>query len=137
MAYNGLLLNMKTAKNLWILSSLLINVVIGIYIYLQQSTPKNLEERFQYINEIWLIYGGHWKVEMLLISMMAISALFFSFYFKSMSWTIITVGKLIVLSTYQYMLGGLKNTAFELANMANQMATVAFMFGELFRSSRS
>lgn len=30
---------MKSAKSLWILSSLLINVVIGIYIYLQQSTP--------------------------------------------------------------------------------------------------
>ena len=83
MSYYGLLLNMKTAKNLWILSSLMINVVIGIYIYLQQSTPKNLEERFQYINEIWLIYCGHWKAEMLLISMMAISALFFSFQAES------------------------------------------------------
>ncbi len=120
---------MKTAKILWCVSSILINVVIGIYIYLQQSGPTDVAERFQYMNEIWPLYGGHWKAELILICMMAIGALFFAFYFKSVSWTIIAVGKLIVLSTYQYMLGGFRNTSIELASMANQMATVAFMFG--------
>jgi len=131
MSYYGLLLNMKTAKNLWILSSLMINVVIGIYIYLQQNAPKNLEERFQYINDNWAMYGGHWKAEFLVMTLMLIGAIYFMMYWKSMSWTIISVGQLIVLLTYPIMLGGYENTPFELANMANQIATITFIFGNV------
>ena len=120
---------MKTAKILWSSSSILINVIIGIYIYLQQIGPSDLAERFQFMNEIWPLYGGHWRAEMILITMMAISALFFAIYFKNISWLTISVGKIIVLGTYAFMLGGFRNTSVELATMANQMATVVFMLG--------
>ena len=123
---------MKTAKIFWSLSSILINVVIGIYIYLQQNGPQsNLAERFQYINENWAMYGGHWKVEFLLMVLMMIGAVYFTVYWKSISWTIISIGQFIVLLTYPFMLGGYQNTPFELASMSNQMATVTFILGNL------
>jgi len=120
---------MKTAKILWSSSSILINVIIGIYIYLQQIGPSDPEDRFQFMNEIWPFYGGHWRAEMILITMMAISALFFAIYYKSFSWLTISVGKIIVMGTYAFMLGGFRNTAVELATMANQMALVVFTLG--------
>ena len=122
---------MKTAKIFWSLSSVLINITIGIYIYLQSKGPSILAERFKYINENWAVYGGHWKAEFLIMIMMTIGAIYFALHWKSMSWTIISMGQLIILLTYPLMLGGYQNTPFEIANMANQMATTTFIFGNL------
>lgn len=122
---------MKTAKLLWSIGSVLVNVTIGIYIYLMSNAPSELSERFQYINENWTIYGGHWKAEFLIMTLIAIGAFYFAIYWKSISWTIISIGQLIILLTYPIMLGGYRNTPFEVAEMANQMATVTFIFGNL------
>ena len=40
-------------------------------------------------------------------------------------------GTIILLITYPLMLGGYRNTPLELAEMANRMATVVFVFGNL------
>lgn len=123
---------MKTAKIFWSSSAVLINIVIAIYIYLQQKGPATtLAAQFEYINENWSLYGGHWKAEFLLMTMMLIGAAYFMLQFKNISWTIITIGQFIILLTYPMMLGGYENTAFEAASMANQVAMVTFIFGNL------
>ena len=122
---------MKLGKLFWTSGSILINITIGIYIYLSSKAPLNPVERYNYVNENWDIYGMHWKVEFLFMTLIAIGALYFAFKLKKISWTIISVGQLILLSTYPIMLGGYENTSFELSQMANQMATVIFVFGNL------
>lgn len=122
---------MKLGKLFWTSGSILINITIGIYIYLSSNAPLNPLERHNYVNENWDIYGMHWKIEFLFMTFIAIGALYFAFNLKKISWTIISVGQLILLSTYPIMLGGYENTSFELSQMANQMATVVFVFGNL------
>ena len=122
---------MKLAKICWSLGSVLVNVTIGIYIYLQSNGPANLPDRFRYINDHWAMYAGHWKAEFLIMTLVLIGAMYFAIYFKSISWTILSIGQLIILPTYPIMLGGYENTPPELATMANQMATLAFIFGNL------
>ena len=65
------------------------------------------------------------------MAMVAIGALYFAMKSKKISWSIISLGQIILLMTYPLMLGGYRNTPFELAEMANQMATVVFVFGNL------
>jgi len=122
---------MKLGKLLWTAGSILINFTIGIYIYLSSKAPLNPVERHNYVNENWDIYGMHWKFEFLFMTLIAIGALYFAFNLKKISWTIISVGQLTLLSTYPIMLGGYENTSFELSQMANQMATIVFVFGNL------
>ena len=122
---------MKLGKLLWTSGSILINVTIGIYIYLSSKAPLDPVERHNYVNENWDSYGTHWKFEFLFMTLIAIGALYFAFNLKKISWTIISVGQLILLSTYPIMLGGFENTSFELSQMANQIATVVFVFGNL------
>ena len=122
---------MIIAKICWISGSILINVIIGIYIYLSSKAPVNPEEKYLYINENWDIYGGHWKVELIIMTIIAIGAIYFAINLKKISWAIIAVGQLILLSLYPIMLGGYRNTPFEIAEMANQMAIVIFIFGNI------
>ncbi|MEM9829738.1 MAG: hypothetical protein AAF944_03830 [Bacteroidota bacterium] len=122
---------MKLAKLFWSIGSVLINVVIGIYIYLMSNAPENRQERYQYINENWGIYGAHWKAEFLLMTLIAIGALYFALRTHKASWTIVSVGQLILLITYPVMLGGYRNTPLEIAEMANEIATIVFVFGNV------
>ncbi|MDC6389376.1 hypothetical protein PP182_11835 [Maribacter sp. PR1] len=122
---------MKLGKLLWIIGSVLINITVGIYIYLSSKAPLDPLERHEYVNENWQIYGMHWKAEFLFMTMIAIGALYFTFKLKEVRWAIISVGQLILLTTYPIMLGGYQNTSFEMSEMANQMATVVFVFGNL------
>ncbi len=122
---------MKLAKLFWSISSVLINVVIGIYIYLMSNAPENRQERYQYLNENWGIYGAQWKAEFLLMTLIAIGALYFALRTHKASWTIVSVGQLILLMTYPVMLGGYRNTPLDIAEMANEIATVVFVFGNI------
>lgn len=122
---------MKLAKALWSLGSLFVNVTIIIYIILSSKAPLDLKSRFAYINENWGIYGAHWKVEFLLMTMVAIGAVYFAINIKKVSWTIVSTGQIILLLIYPLILGGYRNTPFEIAEMANQMASVTFIFGNL------
>ena len=122
---------MKFGKLLWTAGSILINITIGIYIYLSSKAPTDPIERHNYVNENWDIYSLHWKVEFLLMTLIAIGAVYFALTMKKLSWTTISIGQLILLSTYPIMLGGYDNTSIELFEMANQIATVVFVFGNL------
>jgi len=122
---------MKLAKALWSLSSLLVNGTILIYIILDSQAPSDLEPRFTYINENWFLYAAHWKIEFLLMTMMAIGAFYFAVKSKKISWSFISVAQIILLTIYPLMLGGYRNTSFELAEMINQIATTVFVFANL------
>lgn len=122
---------MKLAKILWSVGSLLVNVTIVIYITLSSKAPIDVMERFEYINEHWSIYSGHWKAEFFIMAMITIGAIYFATKMKKVSWSIISVGQIILLTTYPIMLGGYQNTPLEVAEMANQIATVVFVFGNL------
>lgn len=122
---------MNFAKTFWSLGSLLINGTIIAYIFLSSKAPIDLEARYAYINENWDIFGALWKVEFFLMTMVAIGAIYFAIQSKKISWTIVSIGQIILLLTYPIMLGGYRNTPFEIAEMANQMAVVIFVFGNL------
>ena len=122
---------MKLARAFWILGNLLVNITIGIYIYLSSKAPLGPIERHNYLNENWDVYAGHWKAEFVFMTMIAIGAIYFAINFKKISWTLVSVGQLISLSLYPIMLGGYQNTPFEIAEMANQMAIVVFVFGNI------
>ena len=122
---------MKLAKLFWSTGSLLLNIVIGFYVYLQSKAPQNLEERYQYINEHWTAFGGMWKAEFLLMTLITIAAFYFALNTRKLHWTIVSLGQLIILFTYPIMLGGFHNTPLEIAEMANEIATVVFVFGNL------
>ena len=122
---------MKTAKLLWSLGSLLVNVTIGVYIFLTSRAPKEMTERYAYINENWTSFSVHWKVEFVLMTMIAIGAIYFAAKFRNVSWSIISIGQIILLLTYPIMLAGYRNTPFEIAEMSNQMAVLVFIFGNI------
>ena len=122
---------MKLAKICWVAGSILINVIIGIYVYLSSKAPVDPQERYLYINENWDLFGAHWKAEFLLMTMIAIGAIYFAINLKKISWSIIALGQIILLSLYPIMLGGYRNTPFDIAEMANQMAIVVFVFGNI------
>jgi hypothetical protein len=122
---------MKLAKVFWSLGSLLVNGTIILYIILSSKEPVNTEDRYEFINENWDIYSAHWKVELLLMAMVAIGAFYFAVKSKKISWSMITVGQLLLLTTYPIMLGGYRNTPWELAEMINRIATMVFVFSNL------
>ena len=122
---------MKTAKLLWSLGSLLVNVTIGIYIYLTSKAPTDMAERYAYINDNWTAFSAHWKMEFVLMTMITIGAIYFAAKFRKVSWSIISVGQIILLLTYPIMLAGYRNTPFEIAEMSNQIAVVVFVFGNI------
>lgn len=122
---------MKLAKILWSFGSILINVTIAIYLYLSGNAPADLEERFAYINDNWGIYAALWKAEFVIMTMITIGAVYFAMHFKKVGWAIVSVGQLILLTSYPLMLGGFRNTSFELASMANQIELVVFVFGNV------
>lgn len=123
---------MKIAKICWISGSILINVVIAIYINLMSKAPIREEERFRYINDNWDIFSAHWKAEFILMTLIAIGAFYFALYFKKISWSIITIGQLIILLTYPIMLGGYHDSTLEIQLVANEIATVVFLVGNIF-----
>lgn len=122
---------MKLAKALWIIGNLMVNITIGIYVYLSIKAPLDAAERYNYMNENWNVYAGHWKAEFVFMTMITIGAIFFAINFKKISWSLISVGQLILLTLYPLMLGGYRNTPFEIAEMANQIAIVVFVFGNI------
>lgn len=122
---------MKLAKRLWSIGSILINVSIITFLFLSNSSPKSPEERFLYLNDNWNVFEAHWKVEFLIMTMITIGAIYFAIHLKKMSWTIISVGQSILLITYPIILGGYKNTTFEIYEMANQISTIVFFFGNI------
>ena len=122
---------MRLAKLFWTIGSVLINVVLGIYIYLSSNAPKDKEERLQYLHENWDMYEAHWKAEFLIMALITIGALYFALNTRKVSWTMVSVGQIILLFTYPIMLGGYRNTPLEIFEMANAMATVVFIFGNV------
>ncbi|MEO1653792.1 MAG: hypothetical protein AAFU64_09615 [Bacteroidota bacterium] len=122
---------MKSAKFLWILSSLLINVIIIIYIYLRSQAPAGELERMAHLQENWAIWSGHWKAEFIIMSLMAVAAFYFATQFRSLAWSVISVGMFIILLLYPIMLGGYKQTPPEIFRMANQMSIIVFTFGNV------
>lgn len=123
---------MKIAKISWITGSILINIVIGFYINLMSKSPTGPEETFNYINENWSAFSGMWKIEFVLMILIAFSAFYFALYFKNISWSIITTGQFIILLTYPIMLGGYHNSSVKMFLMTNEMATVVFLVGNIF-----
>ena len=122
---------MKLAKFFWSVGSLLINVVIVTYVMLMRGMPGDRQAVYRYMNEHWETFGGHWKAELLLMAMIAVGAFYFAIHFRKFSWVLITVGQLVLLFLYPIMLGGYRGTPLELAEMANQIASTVFLFGNI------
>ena len=101
---------MKLARIFWSTGSLLANVTIIVYIMLSRNAPADIEQRYAYINDNWGSYSAHWKLEFLLMTMIAIAALYFAARSRKFSWSLIAVGQIILLMTYPLMLGGYRNT---------------------------
>ena len=122
---------MRFAKICWSGGSILINVTIAIYIYLQSKAPALLADRLSYVNENWGIYGSHWKAEFLIMTLIAVGAFYFAVCLRKVEWVIITTGQFILLFTYPVMIGGYHNASLEVGIVVNQIATFTFVFGNM------
>ena len=123
---------MKTAKVLWILGSILINVVIFFYIKIMSQVPVGTHGvRYEYINENWSQFEIMWKAEMIVMSFLTISAIFFAIKFKSVAWSIVAFGQLVLITLYPVMIGGYHGTSVEVYTMAYQMSVLIFVFGKM------
>ncbi len=122
---------MNTARWAWILGSLFVNVTIIIYIFLSAEAPTEMTDRHNYINEHWHIYSLHWKFEFIFMTLIAIGAFYFAVRLTSISWSVVSIGQLILLPLYPMMLGGYNSTAFEISEAINQIAWVIFLFGNI------
>ena len=122
---------MNLAKILWIAGSILMNVTIAIYIWLSSNAPVDDVQRFQYVNENWLIYSAHWKAELVFMTFITIGAFYFTLRIKRIGWSIVTIGQLILITMYPMMLGGYRNTSYEIFTAVNQIAMNIFIFGNI------
>ena len=134
---------MKFIALTWSAGSLLINIIIGIYMYLRSDMPPSLPESYAYINENAAAFAGHWQAEFLIMSALFICSLKWAIETRKTSWCIIAAGLAITLFLYPVMLGGYFGTSPELMNAFNQVGTYTFALGtflyltgsfELFRN---
>ena len=122
---------MKIAKILWTTGSVLINVIILIYISLMSKAPEDMADSFQYLQDNWGIFSAHWKAELLIMGMITIGAFYFMVHFRSIGWTIVSLGQIIQMSLYPLMLGGYYDTSVEFFKAINEMAIIIFVFGNI------
>lgn len=122
---------MRLAKIFWIFGSIGIGFAILTFLMLSSKAPLEPEMRHQYLNNNWAIFGTYWKVEFLLMTLITIGAVYFAINLRKMGWAIVTIGQLLLLSMYPLILGGYRNTSFEVYEMANQMAITIFLFGNI------
>jgi len=123
---------MKTAKILWISGSILINVVIFFYVKIMSQVPAGTHAvRYGYINENWSQFETMWKAEMIVMSLLTISAIFFAIKYKSIAWSIVAFGQLVLITLYPIMIGGYHDTSVEVYTMAYQMSVLIFVFGKI------
>jgi len=123
---------MKTAKILWISGSISINVVIFFYVKMMSQVPVGTHAvRYEYINENWSQFETMWKAEMIVMSLLTISAIFFAIKYKSVAWSIVAFGQLVLITLYPIMIGGYHDTSVEVYTMAYQMSVLIFVFGKM------
>ena len=123
---------MKVAKVLWVLGSILINGLIFSYIKIISKIPEGTHAvRYQYINENWSQFEIMWKTEMLVMSFLTISAIFFAIKFKSVAWSMVALGQLVLITLYPVMIGGYHDTSVAVYTMAYQMSVLIFVFGNM------
>ena len=115
----------------WIAGSVLVNLTIGMYIWLSTNAPSEFAARHAYLNENWTLYALHWKAEFVFMALIAVGAFSFAVRTRVSGWSFVFVGQLLLLSTYPVMLGGYRDTAPEIAEMMNQVSLVIFLFGNL------
>ncbi len=123
---------MKFGRALWSLGSLLINGTILVYLYMSRRMPTtDFTVRMNYIKENWDIFGLNWRIEFVLMAMIAAGAVFFATRTRTLSWAIVSVGQLFLLITYPIMLAGYSGASLDVAMLANRLTTEIFVFGNL------
>ena len=123
---------MKFGRALWSLGSLLINLTIIIYVYMSQRAPVgDFATRLAYIKQNWDVYGLNWRVEFVLMAMIAAGAVFFATRLRTLSWAIVSLGQIFLLITYPIMLAGYSSASPDVALLSHRLSTEIFVFGNL------
>ena len=123
---------MKFGRALWSLGSLLINATIIIYVYMSRRAPVgDFTSRMAYIKQNWDVYGLNWRIEFVLMAMIAAGAVFFATRTRTLSWAIVSVGQVFLLVTYPIMLTGYSSASPDLTLLSYRLATEIFVFGNL------
>lgn len=122
---------MNAARGAWVVGSILVNVTIGIYLWLSRHAPLDPVHRQQYLNDHWTLYSGHWKAELVFMTLIAVGALFFAIRLQRPGWTVTALGQVLLLTMYPVMLGGYRNTSVDIANVANEIAVTIFLYGNV------
>ena len=123
---------MKFGRALWSLGSLLINLTIIIHLYMSRRAPiGDFSTRMAYIKQNWDVYGLNWRIEFVLMAMIAAGAVFFATRTRTLSWAIVSVGQVFLLVTYPIMLTGYSSASPDLTLLSYRLATEIFVFGNL------
>lgn len=117
---------------MWSLGSLLINVTIIIHQIMARRMPAgDPAGRFDYVIKNWDIYGLNWRVEWVLMAMIAAGAIFFAIRTRTLSWAIISGGQVLLLLTYPVLLAGYLGGSLPMATLVNRLATEIFVSGNM------
>jgi hypothetical protein len=84
-----------------------------------------------YLNDNWNVFSGHWKAEFLIMGLITIGAIYFMIHFRTIGWTVVSLGQIIILTMYPLMLGGYHNTPLEINEAVNKMVVVIFVLGNI------
>ena len=68
---------------------------------------------------------------MIVMSLLTISAIYFAITYKSIAWSTVFLGQLVLITLYPVMIGGYHDTSVEVYKMANQMSVLIFVFGKI------
>ncbi|WP_116105893.1 hypothetical protein [Lewinella sp. IMCC34191] len=123
---------MKLGRALWSVGSLLINLTIVVHLIMARRMPVgDLSGRLAYVTKNWDIYSINWRIEWLLMAMIAAGAVFFATRTRILSWAIISVGQVLLLITYPVLLAGFVETSLPIASLAGRLATEIFVSGNI------
>ncbi|MGB3799120.1 MAG: hypothetical protein WA952_04850 [Lewinella sp.] len=119
---------MKLGRALWSLGSLLINITIIVHLIMARRMPDgDPGARFSYVTKNWDIYSLNWRVEWILMAMIAAGAFYFATRTRTVSWAIIAVGQVLLLLTYPVLLAGFEGNSQPMASLAGNLATEIFV----------
>ena len=120
---------MKIAKYLWTIASFYLLVIGFVYIIILKEAPSDGPERYEFIMENWTIYNYQWKAELMMTTLLSISAFLFSKYLKNPGFIIIGVGQLFFAMAMPISIGITPNATYEFGSLIGKGAHQMVNFG--------
>jgi len=120
----------KLSAVLFSVASLVFFTLIILYIFVYKPPTGNWEEKILHMNNNWGLISFIWRLEFIIVVIIALVSFNFSTYNKW--WNLVAIGHLLMLVEYMLMLGGYPKVASEETfQIINNMAVWVFAASNL------